>query len=236
VVYLGGLVIGEGVQSVSNNTNAHMEYSIWNVQFFNALPIIVFAYQSHIQVPVIHAEQRSRNLKSMDKVLFFAMLVESVLYVGVGIWGYAQFGSKTAGTIIDNYDVTNIPAMISRISLVFHFTMAAPINFFPARLALVSLIKKDIYSMSNKTYTIITLLMFIPCLILAIAVPQVKIVFQVIGATLGVVVVFVFPGLFAWYSRDRSKLWFAIVAAFLAVFIGISGTAITLYNIIKGNN
>lgn len=112
-------------------------------------------------------------------------------------------------------------------------TIAFPLNAYPARTALGSLLGKD--QLSNGMFYGITFFLFLLCLGFALFVPGVELVFSVIGSLLGVWIIFIFPALFAWnhrFTRPVSYTLLASIFLFFGVFIGITGTAITLYNLI----
>jgi len=235
-LYLAGFITAEGIIQMKDIGLSKVSWEVWTFQFFAALPLIVFAFQAHILVPPVYAEYKNHSVKKMDFVIFFALILEILIYLPVAIFGYISFGSATNGDILLNYDVTNIPASIGRICVVLTVTLATPINMFPARLAFASLVFKG-REMTNLLFYGITILLFTVCLIIALFVPGVSIVFSVIGATLGVVVIFGFPAAFAWTIRANApnkitNYIFFVSAIIVGIIIAISGTSITLYNII----
>jgi len=233
-LYLAGFITADGIANVERERFKDVTWEVWGVEFFSALPLIVFAFQAHILVPPVYAEYKGHTVAKMDLVIISALVIELLIYIPVAIFGYASFGQTTQGDILLNYDITNIPASIGRVCVVLTVTLATPINMFPARLAFASLIFKG-KEMTNKLFYGITFSLFMVCLIIALFVP-VTVVFSVIGATLGVAVIFGFPAAFAWKVRKDApnkvtNYIFFVSAIIVGIFIGTTGTAITIYNI-----
>jgi len=76
--------------------------------------------------------------------------------------------------------------------------------------------------------------LFLLCLIVALFVPGVTVVFSIIGATLGVAVIFLFPAAFAWKLRHKTNygihLAFVISATVVGIMIAATGTR-TIYGV-----
>lgn len=167
---------------------------------------------------------------TIDNFLFFFCLFDFHFFFTPQ---YVSFGSEVSPDILLSYDPSSIGAAVGRICISFTVTTAFPINIFPARLALGSLITgKD--QLSNLLFYSITFGLFSFCLVVALFVPGINVVFGVIGSLLAVWLIFIFPSLFAWKTRDEKSFHtiLAIVFMIFGVFIGISGTTITIYNIV----
>jgi len=139
-----------------------------------------------------------------------------------------------------SYPMNNIPASVGRLCIAITVILAYPINNFPARLAVVSLFFRG-KEMSHRLFYFVTIVMFLLCLVIALAIPRVTVVFSIIGSTLGVAVIFIFPAMFAWKTRHKSgsvawAIISAIILALVGIFIAGTGTGMTLYNIIKRVN
>lgn len=140
-----------------------------------------------------------------------------------------------------NFGVTNYWADAGRAAILFAATFAYPINAFPARLAVSSLAR---LSLDRPIfYYGITLGIFVINLGVALlgtspltTVPQVSMVFSVIGSTCAVFVIFIFPGLLAFRTRNRETAVRSIVIASvlitLGTFIGVMGSFTTIEGLI----
>lgn len=57
----------------------------------STVPLIIFAYMYQVNVPMIFLELEKREQTQMSKVLIVGTSVAVILYVLVGIFGYATF-------------------------------------------------------------------------------------------------------------------------------------------------
>ena len=63
----------------------------------SSFPFVIFAYMYQVNIPMIYSELESRNSKQMSKVLIFGTIGAVILYVIVGVWGYATFVNNSSG-------------------------------------------------------------------------------------------------------------------------------------------
>ena len=123
----------------------------------------------------------------------------------------------------------------------FTVTLAYPINNFPARLTIASMIFKEKEPSTKRLY-IITIVTFAINLAVAILVPSITVVFSILGATLGVSMIFFYPALFAWKLQERLNSQGqsyrayqigAVVLAVVGAFIASTGTYLTVADIVN---
>ena len=57
----------------------------------SSFPLIIFAYMYQVNIPMIYTELEKREYHQMSKVLIFGTVGAVVLYIIVGVWGYATF-------------------------------------------------------------------------------------------------------------------------------------------------
>lgn len=134
-----------------------------NVDMFNgtglgvatAVPIICFAFQCQINVPPIYAEMKKdiRNASVFRRVAAYAYAICLVLYVPCGVTGYLYFGQLTQSDILkgntmkpgerpNGFDTT-APMLIARVCIMMAVICCYPLNHYPARCALYSLLFGD---------------------------------------------------------------------------------------------
>jgi len=169
----------------------------------------------------------------MTNIIYGAMFVESFVYISIGALGYISFGSNTDSNIIDNYSDDDIPMIIVRCFMIAHFLFAIPINFVTSRIYFYQFvgIAKDARDITWVHITT-TVTLFGTVVLLAILAPGASVFFSLTGSTTGVAIVFIFPGLFAYYRPDL--LWripFCTACFILTFVVGIGGTYMTVKDI-----
>jgi len=211
--------------------------TVWTADIFAAMPLVCFAFQCQIIVPEVYSELKDPSLRRMNIVFASSLTLCFLMYAFVGVFGYALFGEEVNGDVLLSFSNDYTPALLGRLCMAFHVTLAYPINSFPCRLAFLSLIFKQ-KSISNLLFYGITFSMFFFNLIFAILIPEVTIVFTLSGATLGVALIFIFPSLFAWNLGNQESSWIknlwrigSVILMTIGVLIAITGTIFTVYNL-----
>lgn len=76
----------------------------WSAQFFQAAPIICFAYQCHLTSIAVYKELSSPTPARMGAVTFIAL---GIFYTSAGLFGYLTFGAETQSDVLVLQDVVN---------------------------------------------------------------------------------------------------------------------------------
>lgn len=93
--YLTGFVTVEGIGEYQKHHFDLVRSSVWTIQFLSTLPILCFAFQSHILVPALYADLRERSLSKMDLAFIVSLSICCLLYMPIGFWGVSfYFGSN----------------------------------------------------------------------------------------------------------------------------------------------
>ena len=105
---------------------------------FQALPLIAFALQCHIQSALCWSElpPRLQGDAATRKIGLGAVVLVLVLYIPTGIAGFARFGGATQGDILNNFGTADGLADIARVCIAITALSAFPSQHFPARVAL----------------------------------------------------------------------------------------------------
>jgi len=232
IVLLLGVVWVRSFKAISGGLPSTEKFK-WDLSYLDAFPFFTFAYQCHPQIPPIYSELKDKSVKKMSYIVSAAMIVESFIYISIGVLGYVAFGSDTKANIIDNYASDDIPMTIVRATMIVHFLSAIPINFLPIRIHFYQFLNISKLEQEKLWIHITTTTGLLGiCVFLAIVAPGASVFFSLVGSTCGVVIIFVFPGLFAYYERDLPWRWPFIIACFLLTWlIGVGGTAMTVKGI-----
>lgn len=151
-------------------------------------------------VPSIYTELEQRSYKRMQKVSLRAMLLCCFVYLLMGVTGFLAFGENTNGNVLGNLQpmlCANDWIVRSGVAgMAFAVTMAYPLNIFPIRFSVETALfyhKPQLDLPGMRTGIAVAA---VACsLVVAIALPQINLVFELIGATTGSFVCFLGPGL-----------------------------------------
>eukprot|EP00299_Pterocystis_sp_00344_P007137 c2166_g1_i1.p1 GENE.c2166_g1_i1~~c2166_g1_i1.p1 ORF type:complete len:434 (-),score=79.41 c2166_g1_i1:70-1326(-) len=223
---------------------------------FKALPVFCFAYQLHLQVPLVVSSFRGVNLPppkstytslkepfvpqsvfpKMYKSLMWTFIVCFVLYSVFGCFGYLRFGKHVQSDILKNFPDDDIAIVIARVAIAFTAGVSYPINHLPARVAILEFLP----SIPSLFY-VETVIWYILAMALAMVVDDLGVVFRIIGSTVGVMVIFILPGWLLYGadhsdglellpSRNKYEKIEAIAMIVVGTVIGVLGVLFVFYD------
>ncbi|OLP94784.1 Vacuolar amino acid transporter 2 [Symbiodinium microadriaticum] len=167
---------------------------------FKMLSLSIFAFCCQPNVPSIYTELEQKSYQRMQKVSTRAMLLCCVVYLMMGVTGFLAFGEDTLGNILGNLQpmlcANDWMVRSGMASMAFAVTMAYPLNIFPIRFSVETALFYHRPSLNcSAVRTGIAVGAVASSLIVAIALPQINLIFELIGATTGSFVCFIGPGL-----------------------------------------
>lgn len=243
VLYLVVAVTAHSIGSLAENKVAHVDIWRFDSQILLAMPTMMFAFTSHLQLPLISGTLVRPNERRMSKVIDRAILLVYLLYVMIGVMAASEFGAGTLPNILQNYTpIQDQPVylIISFVAICIVVTIAFPLNVFPARFTLALLLyKRSDKEIDNCRYFFLTLVCTLIPLGLALVVPDIGTVFSLIGSTVSAFLCFILPGMFVVSLPIYRGTWFRTNAIGLIVsgtVIGIAGTFVNIYDIITGTS
>jgi amino acid permease len=208
------VVISSGVQNINDTDGGIIkiveeQVNVWETNFFNiarAIPILCFALQSHINVPIIMS---SKPHAKPWGIILRAYGVVCSLYIPVGIFGYILF-RKTVhtkdgfpGDVLNGFNIKDTFADVARGCMMITAVVSYPINHFPGRSATFNLLfpNRNNNSLPLMYFKIHAILFTALAALIAYAIPKIEVVFGIMGATVASSVMFIIPGLLV--LRDK---------------------------------
>lgn len=221
----------------------------WSAQFFQAAPIICFAYQCHLTSIAVYKELSNPTPARMGVVTFIALGLCGLLYTSAGLFGYLTFGSETQSDVLVNYTSDEIPVQICRVCMAVVAAFSYPILNFVTRLGCNDLVVRlssaagmkidnPEADKSNLRFYTITTIFFVGTLLIAMFVPNVNDIISIIGSIFATLFIFGFPGAFMvtmGLKKDtpNEKYVYIAIGALYLIFgfvVGSISFGISLYD------
>eukprot|EP00928_Gymnodinium_smaydae_P032575 TRINITY_DN23550_c0_g1_i1.p1 TRINITY_DN23550_c0_g1~~TRINITY_DN23550_c0_g1_i1.p1 ORF type:complete len:597 (+),score=73.97 TRINITY_DN23550_c0_g1_i1:77-1867(+) len=166
---------------------------------FQMVALAIFAFCCQPNVPSIYTELERKSFHRMDKVSMRSMSLCLFVYLLMGVTGFLAFGEETAGNILGNLQPLLCECDTIVVSgfacMAFAVTMAFPLNIFPIRFAVeIALFYYMPHMNTRFVRSSIAIAAVFSCLVVAIALPEINLIFELIGATTGSFVCFISPG------------------------------------------
>ena len=183
-------------------------------EIFQAIPVITFALTCHAQAPPIFAELKNNTVNRFRIVIGITYTICFFLYILNGSMGYIQFQGNTMDNILNNYPQDDWLANLARLAVTFTVTFSYPLMNYAYRTSFDYLMftvgfkifcrKVDVSTLpdelnitipSVRRYILETVVAGIICWILNVLVPQISVIFGLMGAIGGSSIVFIFPAI-----------------------------------------
>lgn len=241
-IYLILAMFGRAVEVMESEGGGFDKLGIklWNpgYGFFLAAPVVFYAFSSHVNIFSIYRELTRPSLMRLDLVIFGNVILALLVYGGIGAVGYLTFGDKTEENVIKNYDPHDVPIQVGSFLLTMAVILNIPLNTHPLRVTLDWMMfgPSSRIGPNLRYYVEITVLVF-SALAIAIFVPSITLVFQLVGATATSLCCYIMPGLLH-LKVSRLPLWHykalpSVALVLMGSGIGVVSTFFTALDVIK---
>jgi amino acid permease len=164
------------------------------------MSMFIFSYCCQVSTFPIFNELENGSIKKFQSVTFVSLFSSTVMYAFGAGFGYYTYGDSIKSDLLLNYPVESIMT-VARMMIAFVVTFSYPLQINPARRSAMTILHNyldDGHEPSIHTTRIryfgFTLFFLIISLILSLLLEDLGIVVKVIGATGGVLVMFILPG------------------------------------------
>ncbi|KAJ2403119.1 hypothetical protein GGI23_000198 [Coemansia sp. RSA 2559] len=188
---------------------------VWGPSFLPAFGVIAFAYSC---TQTCFQTYTTLSVKTMDewrKATLFATGTAVLVYLAFSIVGYKSFGLLTDPNVLNNFSADDALANVARALLAFSITLTYPMQFYPIRDLLGSMLlglsvdSHEEPAQNRWRFHVLTVALFASTLGVALAVDDLGFVFKLIGTAASSLLVFVLPGIiylalvspYSWRSK-----------------------------------
>ncbi|XP_060781136.1 probable sodium-coupled neutral amino acid transporter 6 isoform X2 [Neoarius graeffei] len=186
-----------------------------------AIPTMAFSFLCHTAVLPIYCELQRPTKRRMQNVANVSISLSFLVYLVSALFGYLTFYGRVDSELLRGYDVSlphDVLVMLVRLAILLAVLLTLPLIHFPARKAVLTLIRGETH-FSWLSHCVSTFVLLLITELLAIYVPDIMNVFGVVGSTTSTCLLFVYPGLFYLrVSNDHIRSYSSIGAIALVVF------------------
>eukprot|EP00051_Salpingoeca_urceolata_P005834 m.77860 g.77860 ORF g.77860 m.77860 type:complete len:475 (+) comp14564_c0_seq1:789-2213(+) len=219
-------VLGNGADVASERGVDSVKGFKLGLPLFSVLPSISFAFVCHMNVFPIYDELRNGSVEKMSVVSRYSMLIALLAYFVSGMFGYFTFIDCASNNLIDDFLVAGSSVSdvfdVVRAGFGFALIFSYPVMLFELRHCV------DILVFGHRPWTrlrqlLLNICIIGPCLLLAILIGNIGVVFEFVGATSAAMMAFVMPAAFylklqpnpVWSSKNWKALVLLIVGLVL---------------------
>lgn len=205
----------------------------------NGLNLFIFAFLNQVNIYEIHAESLDESPRSMTRDCALSMVLVALLNFIAGFFGYCDFGEDVKGSLLLAYDPRhNVLFMISYIGICIKLCVGFAICIQPSRDAIYYCLNmgktSDVKSWVN---WLMSGFLALAALVCGMFIPNITIVFTLLGGICGGFLGFLFPAFFYIYSGNFTlkSVGLANVIGCVILIIGgvvavVFGTAVAIYS------
>ena len=250
------LVLNAVIHFLSTTNHAPIKSILWPsagpMSLLRGCPIFLFAFACQVNVCQIYDELCLSSRPKFQGMTGLAVFLCFTLYSSVGIFSLLDFGDATAANILLNYHPhDSLLTQAAFAGMAVAVICAFPINIFPARVTLEGFLAQwraiDVLTnielveplldqpLVHHTATpwvehvLLTFLLTGTSLSLALILPDISIVFGILGGVPSSLLGFVLPGLLGIQMGQTTKGFILVVGGSI---VGIVTTYVTIYSVI----
>lgn len=247
---LGILFLLYLVVAITVRTSLEFEASDWDhIKVFNfsseiflGIPIIMFAFASHVNIFSIYEELERPSPRRINMVVAITVVLALVFYLGIGVAGYLGYPVATQGNILKHFTIDDLFLQLASIALTVTVMLNYPLSSHPCRITLTYLIFKHgpLRNVTEPTrYWCLTFGMVYVGLAIAIFVPGVEVAFELLGATATAVCCYIMPAMLNLYGGPYASNTFhnknipSILIIAFGALVATASSATIIYSFTK---
>ena len=249
------LVLNAVMHFLSSSNHAPIKSILWPcsgpMSLLRGCPIFLFAFSCQINVCQIYDELSPSSRPKFQGMTGLAVFLCFILYSSVGVFSLLDFGDAIDANILLNYhpqDSFLTQAAFGGMAVAV--ICAFPVNIFPARVTLEGFLAQwratDVLTNIDLVepllngphehhtpspwveHVLLTLLLTGTSLLLALILPDISIVFGVLGGVPSSLIGFVLPGMLGILMGETTKGYILVIGGSL---IGIATTCVTICSV-----
>jgi len=166
-----------------------------NLDSFKCLALFNGSFSAHYNAPTYYAELKVKTFDNYAKATLYSFAIATVLFTVFGICGFARFGDAVMGNILKGYSADDTKVQLCWLCMMISTVFVFPLSFQRMRSSWTALVNKPakIHARSAIPFTTIGLLTI--CVYFGTAFDDIAVIKMIKGATLGVSIMFIMPGL-----------------------------------------
>ncbi|EKG06023.1 amino acid transporter, putative [Trypanosoma cruzi] len=196
----------------------------------SGLSLFIFAYLCQVNCFKIFYEMKHRSVSRMTRDAAVSCGTCCLIYFLVGFFGYAEFGPEVTGSIMRYINPYTAPVFFfCFIGIIVKLCAAFSLNMLACRTALFQVLHWDVDTMPYWKHSLFSVPFAIGALVIGLFLPDINIVFGLVGAFCGGFIAFIFPALFIMYAGNWSYRSVGCVEYFLTYLLLLVGVVAIVF-------
>jgi len=185
------------------------------------------AYMCHFNSPKFYRELKDNTIPRFNRLVAMGFGVAILISATVAAVGFATFGKACDGFVLNNYAENDVWIGLSRIAVSVSLIFSYPISFQGLRDGVLDMVGTPLDERTDAVLNQSTLILLTLVTIAATLLTDVSFVVAFGGATLGNLLVYIFPALMFGIVTPGARVPSAILGI-TGVIFGVIGSILTL--------
>lgn len=162
---------------------------------FKCIALFNGSFSAHYNAPTYYAELKVKTFDNYVKAALYSFAIATILFTVFGLFGFARFGNAVMGNVLKGYSAESTMVQLCWMCMMMSTVFVFPLSFQRMRSSWTALVNKPrkMHAKSSIPFTTIGLLAV--CVYLGSAFDDIAVIKMIKGATLGVSIMFIMPGL-----------------------------------------
>lgn len=218
--------------------------SVLSSKSFILICMLSTAYMAHFNAPKFYMELKDNTIKRYNQVVSTSFGISIAIFAGVAALGFLTFGTASSGLILNNYANKDALMGLARIAVAISIIFSYPLAFTGAREGILDLMNIAPKDRTNSLLDKVTVCLLSLITALALKVKDLTFLLSFGGATLGNLLIYVYPALMfrgavkkkgdAATPGLKKEVYFAMLTAILGVGMGGIGAKMAIQSLMSG--
>lgn len=198
VIVFTVIIRGPELKSNSLRASLTLEDIILTPKIFRGISVVSFALVCHHNTSFIYFSIKNRSLQKFNKLTHISTSISVLFCMIMGFSGFAVFGQKTKGNILNNFPGNDTAINVARFCFGFNMLTTFPLEIFVLRDVIASFIlgqhpNGDSNVLTRKYHFIITTILVFGTMSFSLLTCNLGAIFELIGATTASMMAYILP-------------------------------------------
>ncbi|CDF91782.1 ZYBA0S14-00980g1_1 [Zygosaccharomyces bailii CLIB 213] len=198
VIVFTVIIRGPELKSHSMRTALTLEDILITPRIFRGFSVISFALVCHHNTSFIYFSIKNRSLQKFSRLTHISTSISVIFCMIMGFSGFAVFGQKTKGNILNNFPGNDTAINVARFCFGFNMLTTFPLEIFVLRDVIASFILGERPggepgALSKKCHFIITSILVFGTMSISLLTCNLGTIFELIGATTASTMAYILP-------------------------------------------
>lgn len=247
ITYFIFVIVGHAVADGKAAATVVRDLDPWLMtnEMLTGISLIMFAFCCQSNVYEVFGEMQPRSVKALTASSGYSVGLSGFLYLLSGWFGYLDFGRVVHGAVLDDYHPKRNPAiMIAFVCLCVKLCTSFLLCIHPTRDSVLYTLNWGSYmTCEPKKRMFVTFILCVLALICGLFIPDITLVFGLLGGLGGSTLGFLFPAMYCLFTGEWTPSavgWFDVIGVWVYLFLACLtcsfGVVASVYSIMNGDS